>query len=125
MHAYVHAGLDRWQRQVYQFVALRLLPLFRQHRLAKSIRVWHRAVRKARVAAARKSLASQLFTASPCLQGPLTDFHQLCNDLRSMRLHALQPGKVSAPDPSQIFCPLTHIHNGYFTFVSAINDGTL
>ena len=51
-----------------QFVALRRLPLFRQHRLAKAARVWHHAVRRTKMAAAAKALRKHLFTADPELQ---------------------------------------------------------
>ncbi len=62
------AGLDQWERQVRQFVALRRLPLFRHHRLAKAARVWHHAVRRTKMAAAAKALRTQLFASDPVLQ---------------------------------------------------------
>jgi hypothetical protein len=89
------AGLEQWEQEVKLFVALKQLRLFRQHKLWKAFKCWKSAIDSTKLAAAKVSLNKQLFLLSPVFQQPLQQFHTLCHELSSMRLHSIQPGKVS------------------------------
>lgn len=90
------AGLEQWEQEVKLFVALKQLRLFRQHKLWKAFKCWKSAIDSTKLAAAKVSLNKQLFLLSPVFQQPLQQFHALCHELSSMRLHSIQPGKVSS-----------------------------
>ena len=76
------------------YVALKQLRLFRQHKLWKAFKCWKSAIDGTKLAAAKAALNKQLFMLSPVFQQPLQQFHSLCHELSSMRLHSIQPGKV-------------------------------
>ena len=105
-------ALDQWEREVQLYMGLRQLPVFRQHRLAKALANWRRAVRGAKTAKARAALAGAASTAeggagaggaggrlalSPAFQPPLRRVGALCCDVGEMRLHALKAGQVRGP----------------------------
>lgn len=76
------------------YIALKQIRLFRQFTLWKAFKVWKRAVNTIKMAAARNRLKKQLFLLSPVFQSPLQQFHMLCHELSSMRVHNLKPGQV-------------------------------
>ncbi len=88
------AALDQWDREVQLFVALRRLRVFRLHRSWKSFTSWKRSIRSTKTAAASAVLSRDLFMLNTSFQAHLAALHKLCYDLSSMRLHALEPGKV-------------------------------
>jgi dynein heavy chain len=76
------------------YVALKQLRLFRQHKLWKAFKCWKSAIDSSKLAGAKGVLNKQLFLLSPVFQQLLQQFHALCHELRSMRLHCIQPGQV-------------------------------
>lgn len=89
-----HAGLDQWEQEVKLYVSLKQLRLFRQHKLWKAFKCWKSAIDSNKLAGAKGVLNKQLFLLSPVFQQPLQQFHALCHELSSMRLHCIQQGQV-------------------------------
>jgi hypothetical protein len=109
----VRAALDAWEREVKQYVALRRLRVFRQHKLRKAFRNWKAAINAAKMAAAGAALARQLYLLSPVFQRPLQALRRLCHELSGTRLHALQAGRVRRGGAlGRVARALTTLHHG-------------
>lgn len=93
---FLHAGLEQWEQEVKLYVALKQLRLFRQHKLWKAFKCWKSAIDSTKLTGAKAMLNKQLFLLSPVFQQPLQQFHALCHQLSSMRLHSIKPGQVSS-----------------------------
>lgn len=89
-----HAGLEQWEQDMKLYVSLKQLRLFRQHKLWKAFKCWKSAIDCSKLAGAKGVLNKQLFLLSPVFQQPLQQFHALCHELSSMRLHCIQQGQV-------------------------------
>jgi hypothetical protein len=101
-------ALDQWEREVSLYVGLRQLPVFHQHRPAKALAAWRRAVRGAKAAKARAALGGGgaggaaaggvggggLYVLSPAFQAPLRRVWALCCEVAALRLHVLRDGQV-------------------------------
>ena len=61
-------GLDRWERELQLFGALRRLKVFRMYKLWKSFRMWKKAVNHAKFTYAKSNLEKNLFLLSPVFQ---------------------------------------------------------
>lgn len=87
------ATLDQWERELKLFSALRQLRVFKLYKLWRSFRMWKKAVNQSKFANAKSNLEKNLFLLSPVFQKPICHFHNLCNELSVMRLHAVEEGR--------------------------------
>ncbi|KAG1670781.1 hypothetical protein FOA52_014009, partial [Chlamydomonas sp. UWO 241] len=96
--SYDFATLDQWERELRQFGALKAFKIFRMYKLWKPFQIWRKAVSQAKFAHARAVLEKNLFVLSPTFRARVAQFHGLCHDLSTMRLHACEAGQTYTLD---------------------------
>lgn len=77
-----------------QYVALRRLRLFAQHRQWKAFTAWAAGIRASKMANARAVLQTQLLVLQPAFHLPLRRLQDACHKLSGMRLHSLCTDQV-------------------------------
>lgn len=96
-------SLEQWEREVHLFHAMKQLKMFKFYRQWKSMGVWRKGVRRAKINRAQTSLSKHLFVLNTSFQESIAAVKKECLALESFRLHCFstyqhKDGSVSLYD---------------------------
>jgi len=86
--------LDVWLRSLDLFSRILTIPFFKYQRQWRHFNIWSRGVRREKILKAHSSLSADLFFAHPILRQSFLRIQKDLNQLKQLKLFAIQPGKI-------------------------------